>query len=229
MVKDCEIRAKIKIRSQLITKWPAPVKYRDKTDAGAAINIRNERNFRFMKFARGVWISGKRWWKFNRNTRILDIGRRRGTQAQRSTRLRLKLHRASLVQFLQGPQIVREHPDLVPVLAPLFPLFLSSPFPCSNLLRPGCLSITVIFVINLSRCKNVLLRNRADLVPAPISCVPRASIDLARRFEGERGRCCLFALEGCISGKWTVLRQTVKISSALLLFILFYFISFYWL
>ena len=116
-VEDFEIRTSVKIRSQLIAKWPARVKYRNKTDAGAAINIRNERDFRFMKFARGVWISGERWWKFNRHTRILDIGAGE-TQAQF-----LKLHRGSLVQLLQGLQIVSEHLDLAPVLAPLSPLF----------------------------------------------------------------------------------------------------------
>lgn len=139
------------------------------------INIRNERNFTFTKFARGAWISGKRWWKFNRDTRILDIGaEERRRSVPRAPPLEITPWPS---QFLQELQIVRKHPDLT---FPPLSLSLSSP--------SRRLSITVIFVINLSRCKNVLLRNPVDLVPAPISCVPGASIDLARRFEGERGR-----------------------------------------
>lgn len=87
----------------------------------------------------------------------------RETQAQSfSTRLLLKL--LWLVPFLQGLQIVREYLDLPQSLLH-FPS--ARPFPPS--LAPPRLSIAVIFVINLSRCKNVLLRNPADLVAAPIS------------------------------------------------------------
>lgn len=51
--------------------------------------------------------------------------------------------------------------------AVLAPLSLRPPLPR----LPPRLSIAVIFVINLSRCKNVLLRNPADLVAAPISAL----------------------------------------------------------
>ena len=53
--------------------------------------------------------------------------------------------------------------------AVLAPLSLRPSLPSPPLLPR--LSIAVIFVINLSRCKNVLLRNPADLVAAPISAL----------------------------------------------------------